>query len=368
MDYEQKYKEALERAKGFIKSNQDNVETYVRIDKIFPELQESEDERIRKGLIDMFQRHPYCEINGLKTKDIVAWLEKQKENPKSVNSIPADCISNVKCENRWYKVQDFTPADGRLVLAKDNIGNYLLASFAGGEWFVERYDLDDVPMRHTYVTEWCEIPSEKQKEQKPDTEELVYRLNGLMQEYIKEGEDEEEREHRFKCYKLFWDALEDSSYFDEQKPSWSEEDEEIYKEVLQSFESVKFKKHHYATGKFTYAQVLSWLKSLKPQKQDNNISISPERLKELRDQSFEDGRKAGIAEMAKSMPMPEDTVLFQNGVKEGRRLEREEMWKPSEEQIKHLLILADYFESEGGISNAKDLRKLGEDLKKLKEE
>ena len=66
---------------------------------------------------------------------------------------------------------------------------------------------------------------EKQKEQ---TEELVYRLNGLMQEFINESKDEAEQEHRFKCYKLFWDAIEDTSYFDEQKEQkpaeWSEKD------------------------------------------------------------------------------------------------------------------------------------------------
>lgn len=60
---------------------------------------------------------------------------------------------------------------------------------------------------------------EKQKE---PTEELVYRMNGLMQEYIREGADEAEIEHRFKCYQLFWDALEDEGFFKkkqkEQKP------------------------------------------------------------------------------------------------------------------------------------------------------
>jgi len=58
---------------------------------------------------------------------------------------------------------------------------------------------------------------ERQKEQK---EELVYRLNGLMQDYIKEGKDDEEKEHRLKCYQLFWDALEDTNFFEqkEQKP------------------------------------------------------------------------------------------------------------------------------------------------------
>ena len=51
---------------------------------------------------------------------------------------------------------------------------------------------------------------EKQKEQ---TEELSTRMNGVMQEYVKAGEDEEEQEHRLKCYQLFWDALGDSEFF-----------------------------------------------------------------------------------------------------------------------------------------------------------
>ena len=59
---------------------------------------------------------------------------------------------------------------------------------------------------------------EKKEEQ---TEELSIRLNGLMQEYVKSGEDEEEQEHRLKCYQLFWDALGDSEFFEqkEQKPN-----------------------------------------------------------------------------------------------------------------------------------------------------
>ena len=42
-----------------------------------------------------------------------------------------------------------------------------------------------------------------------------------------------------------------------------------------------------------------------------------------------------------------------------------ETWKPSEEHLKYLLMLADYFESEGGTSNAKTLREFSEDLRKL---
>ena len=55
------------------------------------------------------------------------------------------------------------------------------------------------------------------EKQKGDKDELVYRLNGLMQDYIKEGKDDEEKEHRFKCYQLFWDALEDANFFEQKE-------------------------------------------------------------------------------------------------------------------------------------------------------
>ena len=104
------------------------------ITDIIPDLKESEDERIRKKLIGIFTNQSLCDVYNLKSEDVLAYLEKQKERPK---------------------------------------------------------------------------------------EELVYRLNGLMQDYIKEGKDDEEKEHRFKCYHLFWDALEDTNFFEqkEQKPT-----------------------------------------------------------------------------------------------------------------------------------------------------
>ena len=46
-----------------------------------------------------------------------------------------------------------------------------------------------------------------------EEENLAYRLNWLMQDYYKAGKDDEEREHRVKCYRLFWDALEDTEFF-----------------------------------------------------------------------------------------------------------------------------------------------------------
>ena len=207
-DYEQKYKEALERARKLYndaKANEykSDMEDY---ESIFPELVESEDEKIRKDLKDFLWRIANGEMNDRgtmpsaekcqewfayleKQKDLDKMIvvspevwdnaitdayengkrdsEKQKENPKSADSISSNCVSDAKCENRWHKVTDSLPDNGRLVLANDCLGNILLARYDGeGNWEVSVYDDDDYYCRNT-ITKWCDIPSEKQKEQKP---------------------------------------------------------------------------------------------------------------------------------------------------------------------------------------------------------
>ena len=53
-----------------------------------------------------------------------------------------------------------------------------------------------------------------------EEDNLKYRLNWVMKDYYRAGKEGDEREHRFKCYQLFWDALEDETFFEqkEQKP------------------------------------------------------------------------------------------------------------------------------------------------------
>ena len=87
MDYEKKYKEALEKArqlcvypttKPFISDLQD----------IFPELKESRDERIRKSLFDYLHTLPnHFSHNGGLVTDWIAWLEKQGEH--SIYNVPS---------------------------------------------------------------------------------------------------------------------------------------------------------------------------------------------------------------------------------------------------------------------------------------
>lgn len=69
------------------------------LEYLLPELAESEDERIRKALIKAFKEKVqkcFEWKDGIPNNAVLNWLEKQKENPKSADSIPSFCVSDVK--------------------------------------------------------------------------------------------------------------------------------------------------------------------------------------------------------------------------------------------------------------------------------
>ena len=85
MNYEKKYKEALEKARQFSEHPLEEDSSSI-VEYIFPELAESEDERIRKYLLKLADRCPEDSIDfmrGVKKGDIIAWLEKQGEKKSS---------------------------------------------------------------------------------------------------------------------------------------------------------------------------------------------------------------------------------------------------------------------------------------------
>ena len=108
MDYEKKYKEALERAKdfknGIVQFALDPGESIVHY--IFPELRESEDERIRKELIEFikwsvdrhFMREDFHQAK--RPSEWIAYLEKQKVpeglHPEEYPLTPDECVKPVE--------------------------------------------------------------------------------------------------------------------------------------------------------------------------------------------------------------------------------------------------------------------------------
>ena len=101
MNYEQKYKEALERAKSKIKNDKDHVLYEDDVIEIFPELAESEDERIRKSILEHIQ---LCS-ESIPNRDIwIAWLEKQGEQ-KSINDLTQQEAMDIA--DTKFKIRDW---------------------------------------------------------------------------------------------------------------------------------------------------------------------------------------------------------------------------------------------------------------------
>ena len=77
MDYEQKYKEA----QGWIEKIYPTLqyEQQMEAEAFFPELKESEDEKIRKLLIRLFTSNANEKFDDVSTQEIIAWLERKYE-------------------------------------------------------------------------------------------------------------------------------------------------------------------------------------------------------------------------------------------------------------------------------------------------
>ena len=110
MNYEEKYKQALKKAKGiYIDATKEHCAHTDWLESIFPELAESEDERIRKEIIDFVVDNTICK-DGRREK-YLAWLEKQgKQNPVE-ESWPnlSNCLHDCKnCTGRCiYRKEEY---------------------------------------------------------------------------------------------------------------------------------------------------------------------------------------------------------------------------------------------------------------------
>lgn len=90
------YDEALERAKEIkskILSSHLSTESCKAvseyINEIIPELRESEDERVRKGIVETIKQCPDTFLNSKNRDEMLAYLEKQKEHkPASTEDMP----------------------------------------------------------------------------------------------------------------------------------------------------------------------------------------------------------------------------------------------------------------------------------------
>ena len=101
MNYEEKYKEALERAKRLHGEPTGGTERIV-CEQIFPELNESYGEKIRKELIEHIKANKgsdFVLFKRFSPDDVIAWLEKQGVQ-KSIEPLKLSDIDKAMVESR----------------------------------------------------------------------------------------------------------------------------------------------------------------------------------------------------------------------------------------------------------------------------
>ena len=153
MNYKKKYKEALERAKYALTTDMDNSGHWA-VNYIFPELKESEDEKIRKGLINGFKEcledcsYPKNAVkywHDIDVNQILAWLEKQAEQK------PTDKVEQKFKVGDWiadkseypYKVKSVYWIDGGYYIATNLDGEDCRICFGAANEYFHLWTIND---------------------------------------------------------------------------------------------------------------------------------------------------------------------------------------------------------------------------------
>ena len=307
-----------------------NLRGYAKlaVEHAFPELAESEDERIRKEMIRYFTEMKKGGSVALPYDDCIAYLENKGSGIK------------------WFK--------------SDNVKN------------PDKPYIDKAGMFYTTDGRMCHASEiEKQKEQKPsqtDTEkEYVQTLKSLISDFLHGKQEidtgyyqqicdwldgrhieqkvlpgfdgltpEEKMNHPL--YLEGFDVERDvQKVFDEQKQEWGEDDERILNELLD----------HCNTENATW---YNWLKSLRPQQKQNNM-ITPNK-------KFFQWIYDRLINVHKEDPNVDYMISFKKRIEESS-------WKPSEEQMLYLLAVINEPNNAGSESCHLVLKELYEQLKTL---
>ena len=99
--YEQKYKEALEKAREIYKEDFKAM----WLENLFPELKESEDEKIRKQILSFLKEFECDHYRNLDFSSWIAWLEKQGEQKTNTDVPTREVILSIwDLGNEWKEL------------------------------------------------------------------------------------------------------------------------------------------------------------------------------------------------------------------------------------------------------------------------
>lgn len=270
MDYKKKYKNALPYIKDLIEHNVISTES---AGKYFPELKESEDEKIRESIIENLKGN-MCRTDGdydLLNKQI-AWLEKQgeqKQDPcehcvdKRLNCHNFSCIKKrafKQGKSVFEAIIDEKVDNANKVETKFKDGDVLNSPSHHLIWIYKDNEHYYACVNMNYVTEnvatdgLINIPSDVRPATKEQREQLEKEMTDAGYRWSQDKK---------KMEKI------------EQKPAWSEEDMSKIQRICKYLDEAK----KYYADITEVRECIDWLKSLRPQ---NTWKPSDEQIKAVR--------------------------------------------------------------------------------------
>ena len=355
-NYEKLYKEALERATKLAFTG--NISA-IAAGEIFPELKESEDERIRKAIIEALGRQAYSEhiLNdwGVSYEDAIAWLEKQGKTSWRPDKEEMGVLYDL-CYISGFSLTG--EQDRKLTRLYQDLKRV----FFNGASFENMYSVDtskefEKQGEQENLCDKCrkEQPShscqditalercalERQKERAPKI--IIPKFH--IGEYIKPTPYNEKhliKSINEKGYVLDFDFVvpfkdEDVWELVEQKIiTWSEDDENYYQNCLKAMRTY--------SGKDT--PVSKWIESLKDRVQTQAKQEWSEEDENIR-QDIISGLKAQIQSVYAHDE--HGKAQMNNRIDWLQSLKPQNHWKPSEQNLKDLEWCADLVKDKMGV-------------------
>jgi len=282
------YDEAIKKAESLYKAAEPMSGCNVLLETVFPELKESEDEEIRKELLTYFQNwagNADSYFGATKTKDIVAWLEKQKSSKAFI--VEKDkwyvCIKNFEMSDGScaYIQGHLYKGDGRGRLQNEQGGWFGFWENSGEKYFRlatnkelienqgEHKPVVDTDIKMESETYSLLIPSELYHALPKDLQPLWKKE--IDQAYIN-GRNDERKKH---------------------KPEWSDDDEKMLNQIINDYEKGN-ESWLNGQGSLPFGNRINWLKSLRHQKQWKPSGEQMEALKGVQEGVFRLGILASL--------------------------------------------------------------------------
>ena len=393
MNYEKKYKEALERARKLHKDAitlqlEQDIKDY---EHIFPELAESDDERIRKELI-AYHRSMAAAMNGnipCVHETWITWLEKQGSEPKWCHH-KVD-LSGCSEEYRKAYYDGWNNCNQQHSQCKSELNDVVKCLINGMKFYYEdneeaTWGTDKWSMPVKHIIEVLEKQGEQksfdyenativQKDFAPKVEPK-FKVKYAGSEYnVLEVKDiagvtfygiEDEPNHidyvqaenceRVGCYSIKENG---SPYptkpavFSEQKSDWSEED---YSKVQIICKYLNEAKKYYADIT-EVRDCVDWLKSLK-----DRVQPQPKQEWSEEDESYLNTTIAYLKDAKEFKKTAENCIIWLKSIRP------QNTWKPSDEQLNALHDAAVYVDKSMFPYPKGILMKLYKQLKKVREE